>query len=554
MKRIITVGLLLLSTVVKAQNITLTMSEDVKLNRSGATFNTLLLDDQYMYLAETHTKTGTNIIGTVAMSLTEVNLLKLDNNYNKVLERSYDNELKRKSFHSIQVLGEELYLFATVTSRDELQITVYGAKLDKNDGSVSGGELTELASFERDDKKDPFWLQISTLKAENDFLISAMPASRQLKLQLFDKALKRKEKLFVQLPYQEYSIMDFKLSSTGQILVLQRGYAPIEPGSKHNEVVKYALTVYSRSGNKEREFVMEQANCHLINAELAEGPNNEWVMAGLYASDYKHTSTVGYFVCKANVVTGEIKLSTFNPLQSGMITNAPTGVASKKDKGDPNTGLNGRLVLKELKIDPSDGGILLMAEDTWSGIVLGEKSTMGGNNRYEEYENLDLLLLRLSSTGKLQWASLIHKAQKEKYLVSFGGYGADITLANRSKMPPSGGGEVIAPYYSSYKTAIMGKKMLLLLNDDKENQDNPVPGIKMKPVQPAGKNTALYAIWVDLDNGKMTRQLLTEGDGDRTAYIRFAILHKNQLLIPFGNKGIGRGGRLSFGRMLLPKN
>jgi hypothetical protein len=84
---------------------------------------------------------------------TSYKLIKFDRNFDEVYEKEYKRELKGLEFHSFQVLGQDIFLFATDYVKKEKAFKVYAAKVDKSSGDLTGN-LQEIGSYVLENKRE----------------------------------------------------------------------------------------------------------------------------------------------------------------------------------------------------------------------------------------------------------------------------------------------------------------------------------------------------------------------------------------------------------------
>jgi hypothetical protein len=88
------------------------------------------------------------------------------------------------------------------------------------------------------------------------------------------------------------------------------------------------------------------------------------------------------------------------------------------------------------------------------------------------------------------------------------------------------------PYYSSYKSLLMGNNLVIIMNDHNSNNVNPGYGDKVKSVYNFRKRSSVYGISIDLATGKMIRKNIASNNDETVMMPRHAYVIGNEFFVP----------------------
>ncbi|HEX2627435.1 MAG TPA: hypothetical protein VHM26_00435, partial [Chitinophagaceae bacterium] len=248
--------LLMLSLVVFSQsNYKLVMGEEIKLKKGTADLDIVMADKSGLYFTEERLKVQSYIL--FASAKAAIKLYKIDNNFSEVFDKEYKKELKGLEFHSFQALGEDLYMFATDYTKKERLFTVYGAKIDKNNGDLLG-DFIELGHYELESKKDDYEMKMTLTRDSTAFLMVSNISNKDrvsIAVSVLDKNFKKKEATVIPMSFDPglYTLQDVKLTANNKIVLLGREYELTQVGKKKRKRLvfkNYAMDVYDVDGKR----------------------------------------------------------------------------------------------------------------------------------------------------------------------------------------------------------------------------------------------------------------------------------------------------------------
>lgn len=534
----------------------MTLGEEIKLKKGTADLDIITADNTGLYFTESRIKmTGYFVIG--ASYGTSVKLMKLDKNFAEVFDKEYKRELKGLTFESFQVLGNDLYLFATDYIKKEKLFKVFGAKVDKNSGDLAG-DFTELGSYQLESKKDDYEMRVTPLSGGNNFLMVSNVSGKEkvtLGVHVLDKNLKRKESAMIDLPFDPstYTLQDVQYTKNNRIILLGKEYELSQYGKKKKKRLvfkQYLMSVYNVDGKKETDVKLDSDDRFIISGKLIEQPTGEMLLAGFYSNTAKKEDLNGFYINKVDPQKGQLTLSSYKEINSGMlgkpfVDEADEDDLSREEKkqakkakdDDDEEEFPNSFVIKSVDLNPADNSIVITSEI--SKYAFYSYTTTNYNNatrswnttttNVHRFTNQDILLINADSGGNIKWLNALPKSQVEEIRTSSRGYSGISYGYDYSGYFSTRGG---MPYYSSYSSLINNNNLVIIMNDHNSNNVNPEYGDKVKSVYNFRKKSTVYGVSIDLSTGKMTRKIIGSNNEETILMPRHAFVVKNELFIP----------------------
>ncbi len=535
----------------------MTLGEEIKLKKGTADLDIVAADNTGLYFTESRVKMkGYFIIG--ASYGTSIKLMKLDKNFAEVFDKEYKKELKGLDFQSFQTLGNDLYMFATDFEKKEKLFKVYGAKVDKNSGDLSG-DFTELGSYQLESKKDDYEMKITPVQDGNSFLMVSNISGKEkvtLGVHLLDKSLKRKESAIIDLSFNpdNYALQDVQYTKNNKIILLGKEYEEAQYGKKKKKRLvfkQYAMSIYNQDGKKETDVKIDSDDKYVISGKLIEQPGGEMLLAGFYSNAAKKEDLNGFYINKVDPEKGVLVLSSYKEINSGMlgkgfIDEADDDDLSKEEKkqakkakdDDDEEEFPNSFVIKSVNINPVDNSVIITSEVSKYAHYTYTSSSYNNTTRtwnttttsVHRFTNQDILVINADKDGNIKWLNALPKSQVEEIRTSRSGYGSGISFGyDYSGYFASRGG---MPYYSSYSSLINNNNLVIIMNDHNSNNVNPEYGNKVKTVYNFRKRSTVYGVSIDLGTGKMTRKIIGSNNDETILMPRHAFVVKNELFIP----------------------
>ncbi|MET0392443.1 MAG: hypothetical protein ABW019_04845 [Chitinophagaceae bacterium] len=563
--------LMLLPAALAQPNYKVTWGDEIRLKKGTADLDIVAADKTGLYFTEERLQAKGFLIMTGVAS--NYKLYKVDNNFSEVFEKDYKKELKGLEFHSFQVLGDDLYMFATDYTKKDRLFTVYGARIDKSNGNLAGS-FTELGHYELESKKDDYEMKMTPINNGSAFLMVSNISNKDrvsIGVNVLDKNFGKKESAIINLSFAPglYTLQDVKFTSNGKIVLLGKVYEETQVGKKRRKRLvfkEYALSVYDNRGKKQKEVPMQSGDRFIINGKLVDQPNGGLLLAGFYSNTSKKDDLSGFFINKVDVENGTLTVSSYKEVNSSMLgkpfvddnddddeSREEKKVAKKAKEDDDEDELPNEFVIRSVDINPADNSIIITSEVSQYSFFSYTSSTYNSATRtwnytttnVHRYVNRDILVIDADQGGNIRWLNVIPKSQREEIRSTSNGFSGGFYYSGY--FARTGG----MPYYSSYASLLHNNNLVLLLNDHTSNNANAQYGDKVKTVYNFRKKSNTYGIAIDLATGKMTRKFISSNNDETILMPRLAYTVNNDLFMPSWRIRFMAKTRLKFARLTV---
>jgi hypothetical protein len=559
-----------------AQNYNITWGDEIKLKKGTADLDIVAADNTGLYFTEARIKMKSYfLIGATYGSAYK--LYKVDKNFGEVFDKEYKKELKGLDFHSFQTLGNDLYLFATDYEKKNKLFKVYGAKVDKNSGDLVG-DFTELGSYALESKKDDYEMKMTPLKNGNSFLMVSNISGKDrvaIGVSELDKNFNKKGNTIINLSFDpgHFSLQDVKLTAGNKIVILGKEFEETQVGKKKRKRLvfkQYVMSIYNYAGVKEKDVSMESGDRFIINGRLVEQPTGDLLLAGFYSNASKKEDLNGFFINKLDVQKGELAVSSFKEINSGMLgknfvdegddddeTKEDKKQAAKAKADDEEDDLPNEFIIRSVDINPADNSIIITSEVsqythyTYTTSSYNSTTHTWNTTTYHvhRFSNKDILVINADKDGNIKWLNAIPKSQIEEIRTSNTNYGGGFYFSSDLSNYYSGAGAL--PYYSSYISLLNNNSLVILMNDHTSNNVNAGYGDKVKTVYNFRKRSNAYGISIDLATGKMTRKFIATNNDETILMPRHALVVKNELYLPSWRQHMLAKTQLKFAKITV---
>jgi hypothetical protein len=202
-------------------NYKMTLGEEIKLKKGTADLDIIAADNTGLYFTEARVKVKSYFVIGATLG-TSIKLMKVDKNFGEVFDKEYKKELKGLEFESFQVLGNDIYMFATDYERKGKLFKVFGAKIDKNTGDLAE-DFMEIGNYPLESRKDDYEMKVSPIHNGSTLLMVSNISGKDrvsLGVHLLDKSLKRKESAVINLSFDPayYQLQDVQIQRTTRLL------------------------------------------------------------------------------------------------------------------------------------------------------------------------------------------------------------------------------------------------------------------------------------------------------------------------------------------------
>ncbi len=547
--------LLLLTAASYAQTYKINWGDEVKMKKNTTDMDIVAADKSGVYFTEERLK-GMSFGVFGGNVNTAAKLVKFDKNFNPVFERDYSKELKGIDFDNIQMLDDELFMFATDYDKREKKVKIFGAQLDKSTGDLMG-EMMELDEYSLESKRDKYDIHFDTIDNTKNFLLVTDISNNDrtsIAVAVLDKNLKKKESAVINLSYEKgtYGLEDVKYTASGKIVLLGK---VLEHMTRNNGKAKrkmvfkeFALSVYDKKGAKEKDINLSSDNRFIIGGKVIEEPTGELLLAGFYSNGQRKTDLNGFFMNKIDIQNGTLLLSSYKDISSGMLGDASEDAddtkaadddddekkskkEKKKDDDDNDEELPNSYVIRSVNKNPMDGSYIITAESyKFTSYSYSYMSGAGAAATWQTrtvytFTNRDILLIDADKDAQIRWLNVIPKYQVEQISDNRSGFGYSGYVGYFAR---AGG----MPYYSSYTSFIKDNNMYIIMNDHKKNTGNADYGNKVKMIRTFKKYSDTYGVMVDLNTGKLSRKFINENSDDIVLMPRHSYTVGNTIYIP----------------------
>ena len=570
------ISLLCISLLTKAQSgptYKMTLGEEIKLKKGTADLDIIAADNTGLYFTEQ--RSGRTLF-TIGATQSSYKLYKIDKNFGEVFDKEYKKELKGLDFQSFQTLGKDLFLFATDYEKKGKLFKVFGAKVDPNSGDLVG-DFNELGSYGLESKKDDYDMKVSPIRNGNSFLMVSNISGKDrvsIGVCLLNKSLKKVENTVINLSFDPklYQLADVQYTSSNKIILLGKEFEETQIGRKKKKRLvfkQYVMGICDIDGKKEKDIKLDANSRYIISGKLIEQTNGELLLAGFYSDAPKKEDITGFYINKINPERGELLLSSFKEINSGMLgkgyedagdeddeikTNNKQAKKAKDDDDEeefPNS-----YIIKSIGISPADNSIIITSEVSAYSFYTYTTSTYNSTTRSYTYRttyvhrftNRDILLINADQNGQIKWLNSLPKSQLEEVRTSSNSYGGFGYSYDRGSYFAASGG---MPFYSSYNSLIYNNNLILILNDHTSNNVNTGYGDRVKTVVNFRKKSNAYGISVDLSTGKMTRKIIASNNDETVLMPRHSFVVNNEIFVPSWRQHLMAKTELRFAKITV---
>jgi hypothetical protein len=547
--------ILLLNFHLFSQSYRMTWGGQLKLKKGTVDLDIISADNTGMYFTEERVNKNNFVI--MSTLTPTVKLYKIDKNFLEVFDKDYKKELKGLSFDSFQPLGDNLYLFATDYEKKGKLFKIYGAKVDKISGELTG-DFKELASFGLESKKDDYEMKISPIENGKSFLMVSNISGKErvaIGVSILDQSLTSKENTVLTFNYNpdEYSLSDIKYTKNKKIIVLGKHYELVETKKKKKKRAvfkEYQMAIYNGEGEKEKDVPLVANGKYVIGGQMVEKNDGSILLAGFYSNTPTKRGLNGFFVNNVDVNSGQLLISSFSEVSADMLgkpyedesdeddeDKSSKSKKAKKEKDDDDdddedTEIPNDFIIRSVDINEADQSIIFTSEIATVAVKTRTRMERVGNSTrwvtetYYDFDNKDILVAKADKDGKINWVNILPKSQHEYIYSSRSGSGLYYDM--HGYFAKAGG----MPFYSGFTSGLINNKLIIIMNDHLSNNVNPAYGDKVKTVYNFKKKSNIYGIAIDLETGKMQRKFIGNNSPEACLTPRHAMLVKNEFYIP----------------------
>lgn len=484
-------------------------------------------------------------LGLMSSSERKYELYKFDNNSNEVFKVNYKKETSGKLIHSFDAMGGNLYVFATDEKLKDKTFNMYAAGIDKMTGKMPGA-FTLLGSFKLDNKNDAYDAKIMHVNSDKSLvMVTTVTGKEQLSLWMnfIDPELKVTDVVTIsrQFAPETYELKDVLYTIDRKIILLEKVLRKTLYDAKNVPecyIWQYIITVYDNNGKKEREIPFDIGDKHVVHGKVKEISNGKLLLSFSTNSSSCKDESSGLYMIKLNPLTGEVLASLYKDLTVEKVAVEAAGadkaltdsIASLKKTNIKYIlrGIRFDLQIRDMLINENDQSITLIAE----GRSYRKIYTYTGMSRFPtglHYNTVlgDLLFIQTDSSLKISWMNFIAKYQDEQLYSRAVGWPTQINFYRSPFYTECGEHH----FSTSFSYTVYNSKLILLLNDHKENLVNKSVIDGFKKFQ-SNYDSNLYGLTIDLKTGLSTRQILKDNYKKPIVLPSYAYVRKNEFILP----------------------
>lgn len=422
-------------------------------------------------------------------SVTNFTLEHYDNNMKLV--RSREHELKKgkvKHFYAGTMLsGDELFLFTSVKDKSRKKLdffvqTVNMKTMQMNSDAKKmstvdfGGKVAfNSGGFDFELSKD----------SSKILLINSFPYQKdqpaKYGLSVFDSGFNKLYSKTVKLTTKEklFDVQDFRIDNKGNVHVLGKLYFEKRKDTRKGEVnYQHQLLSYYDELERVEKNTIRVNDKYLNNMQIAIDRNGDFACGGFYSTNDSE-NVDGTFWLKLDGKTAGVITENYKEFDIDFITQNVKNRVKKKLEKKEKKGKSIELYKFQLNeiIFHGDGGAVLTGEQYYIS-ELTTRDENGVRNTIYIYHYKDIIVVKISAAGEIEWAKKIPKMQVSR----------------------NDGG-----FYSSYQLSIVKNKLYFIFNDNEKNLTNEGDG-KLKNF--TGDKESLTVLVTMDDKGNQKKEAL----------------------------------------------
>ncbi len=410
---------------------------------------------------------------------------------NMKLVKSHEHELKggrmKKFYVGTMMVGDQIYLFTSVKDKAKKKNYFYVQTVNMKtmrmnddakkmstvdfDGSIAANSGAFDFELSRDKSKV---LVINTFPFKKN-----QPA--KYGLSVFDKDFKKLYSKNVKLSTSDklFDVQDFRIDNEGNVHVLGKLFFEKRKDTRKGEVnYQHQLLSYYDALERVEKNTIRVNDKYLNDMQIAIDKNGDFACGGFYSSNASD-NVDGTFWLKLDGETTEIISENYKEFDIDFITqNVKERVKKKLEKKEKK---GKSIELYKFQLDEiifhGDGGAVLVGEQYYVS-VLTSTDANGRTTTTYIYNYRDIIVVKISGEGEIEWAEKIPKRQVSR----------------------NDGG-----FYSSYQLSIVKDKLYFIFNDNEKNLTNEGDG-KLKNF--TGDKESLTVLVTMDDKGQQKKEAL----------------------------------------------
>ncbi|MBL4709445.1 MAG: hypothetical protein JKY48_13490 [Flavobacteriales bacterium] len=473
-----------------------------------------------------------------------------DMNLSKSVPVTLGEKKKARSYQAVTEVNGEILLFSTILDKGSKTNLLFVQTLNKKTLKPSSilKKIGEI-DYENGSKRNSgsFRYEVSNNK-KKILIYYKLPYEKggkeKVSYHIYDSKLNLLWEKDLTLPYKQelFTVFDYEVRENGDLYLLSRIYKDkvreVRNGKPNYE---YLIIAYTDKGNSVTEFPIAIKEHFLRDMQIAVNKNGDIICGGFYSENQvsiskranafeqnsisTNSSIKGSYFLKIDGKTKEIISKSFKEFGLDFITENLTDRQEKKVKRKKAKGK--RVELYQYALDNivlrEDGGAILVGEQYYVQITTTTNSQGQTNTSYHYFYN-DIILVKLSPSGEIDWTEKIAKRQ---HTVNDGGF------------------------YSSYSLSVVNDNLYFVFNDNIKNLfGNTYSGKdkgKIKYFTKKAKESVAVLVEVDGDGRQVKEALFSAKETDLLIRPKVCEQTSDNELIIYGQKRKNqRLGKITF--------
>ncbi|SEW21937.1 hypothetical protein [Chitinophaga arvensicola] len=559
--------LALLSIVCYAQKTSIKWGDEFNLRKGSTDLRVVLADKNAVYLQESHLALKSYfVVGATARE--SASLVKVDNNLTEIFRNDFNKELRGKEFVQFLPFEDKLYLISSEYSKRDKTLALFASAVNKNSGELTG-EFREIASYQKEEKKDDIDFKITYNTDSTKVLIVSSIAGREKNeytIQELGNNLKASSQPLTitnEFEANKYQLEDVLYTNEHNVILVGRMYE-YEEGKKKKQkfldFTNYNIRIYDTKGKQQSEINTTINGKWLISTKLVQEKSKDLILAAFYSNVKKGKTVDGLLVQRINVSNGKV-LSTSDKAINNSLLTADLDKDDNDETDDKEESREERKMresLSKLKDEgedfsrfmqfrnifyTADNNLIILAEYFHHYVTTTQSYTAGTNGMpgqwrttsYSNYISGDLMMCRVDASGNIGWLQILPKYQREVIAgVHDLGYGVGFNFNTSYFLDGN------RPFYSGFGAIQTGKNIQLIFNDNSKNATVVQAGQKAKSTTRFSK-TDCFLVNMDEATGKLTRKLFFTNKDIPTAMPRLgAVIGNNMYIVGKTDRMLGK--------------
>ena len=445
-------------------------------------------------------------------------LEKLDRNMNSLAKFTVEEKdpVTKISYNSegLSWFQNNILLFKSTIDKDKKKNILFLQTINKKT-MVPDGKLVKVAELDYDKKRATGSFIYKNSRNSDKLLVVCVPPKTKDEeedfndLIVFDSNLDIvwNNRLTNKYPKTVFSPIKWVVDEDGNAYILGKLYKDkIKEVSKGIQNFDYHIIAYTNKGQNTIDYEVKIPEKFVTEITFTIDDKKDIVCSGFYSKDNLR-SIDGCFYLKLDPATKKVKMTNFKEFDLDFLTEGMSEKQESKARKKDEKGKDVELMDYDLDkiIIKEDGGCILIGEQykVVSRTVSNGKSTYTTTTYYYN----DIIVVNISSEGRIEWAKKIPKRQS------------------------SADGGV----YLSYGLAVTKDKIRIIFNDDAKNIDPKRQGDWEKYYK-GDKNGIVTLATIRMD-GAITREKLFDiSDAEVVIKPTVCKQYSDEEIILFGEK------------------